>query len=115
MLPFIFSADEIKKHVAAGIKARRLALNFSQETLAERSGVSWGTLKKFERTGSISLEALLKLMLTLGCLKDAQHLFNPWTSSFGTSQEASSWTNSISPLTSIDDLFKDKKRKRGRQ
>ena len=48
----------------------------SQRTLAERSGVSYGTLKKFERTGQISLTSLLKIALILDSLEDFQHLFH---------------------------------------
>ncbi|HEY3738453.1 MAG TPA: helix-turn-helix transcriptional regulator [Bryobacteraceae bacterium] len=45
-------------------------MNLTQEGLAQRSGVSWGSLKRFERTGLISLDALLKLALVLDCLSD---------------------------------------------
>ena len=52
---------EITMLMAARVKAKRLTMNLSQVSLAEHSGVSYGTLKKFERTGQISLESLLKL------------------------------------------------------
>lgn len=51
---------EMAESVAERASQKRLALNLSQQTLAKRSGVSYGTLKKFERTGQISLESLLK-------------------------------------------------------
>ena len=38
--------------------------------MAERSGVSLGSLKRFENTGNISLESLLKLMHFLGRLNE---------------------------------------------
>jgi len=38
--------------------------------MAERSGVSLGSLKRFENTGKISLESLLKLMHLLGRLNE---------------------------------------------
>jgi transcriptional regulator with XRE-family HTH domain len=43
--------------------------------LAKRAGVSYGTLKKFERTGRISLESLLKIALVLDALDDFKALF----------------------------------------
>lgn len=45
-------------------------MKLTQEGLAQRSGVSLGSLKRFEHTGQISLESLLKLALVLGCLDD---------------------------------------------
>jgi transcriptional regulator with XRE-family HTH domain len=52
---------EIAKGIAARAKERRLELNLSQSALAKRSGVSLGTLKRFERTAAISLKNLLLL------------------------------------------------------
>ncbi len=51
-------------------KQRRLALELTQEGLATKSGVSLGSLKRFEKSGQISLESLLKLSLVLECLDD---------------------------------------------
>lgn len=45
-------------------------MNLTQEGLASRAGMSWSSLKRFEYTGLISLESLLKLALILGCLDD---------------------------------------------
>ncbi len=61
---------DIQGEIAARFKARRLALNLTQEGLARRAGVSWGSLKRFERTGMIALESLLRLALVLDCLAD---------------------------------------------
>jgi transcriptional regulator with XRE-family HTH domain len=62
--------QDIQRELAGRFKARRLALNLTQEGLAARSGVSWSSLKRFEYTGLIALDALLKLALVLGCLSD---------------------------------------------
>ncbi len=35
-----------------------------------RSGLSWSSLKRFERTGLIALDSLLRLALVLDCLND---------------------------------------------
>jgi transcriptional regulator with XRE-family HTH domain len=51
-------------------RALRKRLNISQKEMAERSGVSLGSLKRFEHTGKISLESLLKLAHLLGRLTD---------------------------------------------
>jgi len=91
---------EIAQEIAKRAKEKRLSLNFSQQTLANRSGVSYGTLKKFEQTGQISLESLLRLALILGSLKGFEHVFAP-----AKPEEA---------LT-LDELMKDTSRKRGRK
>ncbi len=60
-------------------KQKRLELDFTQDGLAKRSGVSLGSLKRFESSGEISLVSLLKLALVLECLDDFQNIANPKT------------------------------------
>ena len=55
-------------------RAHRARKKLSQQQLAEQSGVSLGSLKRFETSGQISLESLLKIALTLGCLSDFDQL-----------------------------------------
>lgn len=66
---------EISLDLAKRIQALRKKLKYSQAELADRSGVSLGSLKRFERTGKISLESLLKLAHLLGRLKEFKELF----------------------------------------
>ena len=47
------------------LKRRRLALQLTQQGLADRSGVSLGTLKKFERSGQIALQSFVRLAIAL--------------------------------------------------
>lgn len=61
---FVSPAD-ICRGVAERARAARLAADLSQEGLAERSGVSLGTLKRFERTGAASLEVVARIALAL--------------------------------------------------
>jgi transcriptional regulator with XRE-family HTH domain len=61
---------EISKELAKRHRTIRKQLKFSQEAMAEQSGVSLGSLKRFENTGKISLESFLKLMHLLGRLKE---------------------------------------------
>lgn len=49
-------------------------MNLTQEGLATRSGVSWSSLKRFERTGLIALDSLLRIALVLECLDDFDKL-----------------------------------------
>lgn len=91
---------EMLKAIAARAREKRLALNLSQQTLALKSGVSHGVLKKFERSGKISLESLLKLALALGALSEFEQLFISCKP-----EEAKS----------LDELINDTQRKRGRK
>lgn len=52
---------EVSKALAERHRILRKQLKMSQEEMAERSGVSLGSLKRFEVTGKISLDSLLKL------------------------------------------------------
>ncbi len=67
--------QELRQELAARAKERRLALNISQQELAERSGVSLGSIKRFESSGLISLSSLLEISLVFGCLGDFDTLF----------------------------------------
>jgi transcriptional regulator with XRE-family HTH domain len=64
------SPQDVQREFAGRFKSRRLAMNLTQEGLAARSGVSWSSLKRFEYTGLIALDALLRIALVLGCLDD---------------------------------------------
>ena len=69
MVSLITSAKAQKK-LAEHARARRLQMELTQAGLAERSGVALPTLRKFERTGAVSLESFLKLHMVLGGLED---------------------------------------------
>jgi transcriptional regulator with XRE-family HTH domain len=97
---FLITPFEMMQHLARQVQERRLFLNLSQKTLSDRSGVSYGVIKKFERTGQISLESLLKLALTLGKLEKFKDLFD---------------IEPLENITSLDQLLEEKKRKRGRK
>jgi len=61
---------DIMQELRAKFREKRKSLGYTQNELATRSGVSLGSLKRFERSGQISLESLLKLALVLECLRD---------------------------------------------
>ena len=68
------SPSDTQEHLRHKFKTRRKQLGYTQAELAERSGVSLGSLKRFETTGQISLESLLKLALVLECLEDFERV-----------------------------------------
>lgn len=62
----ILSSEDIALELALRVKNARLAHRLTQEGLARRSGVAFGTLKKFERTGQIALVSFIRLVVALG-------------------------------------------------
>lgn len=64
-----------KTEVAIRLNEIRRAARISQADLAVRSGVSLGSIKRFEHTGNISLESLIKLAYALGYENDFDSLF----------------------------------------
>jgi transcriptional regulator with XRE-family HTH domain len=61
----IESPNDICRAVADGARAARLAADLSQQGLAERAGVSLGSLKRFERSAAVSLDALVRIAMAL--------------------------------------------------
>ncbi len=66
---------EVMKELGLKARAKRLSNNLSQSGMATRSGVSLGSLKRFEATGQISLESLLKIAMSLNCMHDFEEVF----------------------------------------
>ena len=64
--------DSIKDN----FKKKRLSINLTQEGLSNKSGVSLGSIKRFESSGEISFESLLKVAFVLDCLDDFQNIAN---------------------------------------
>jgi transcriptional regulator with XRE-family HTH domain len=76
MGPLIFQTPEaVRKMIAARAKARRLAENLSRRSLSARSGVPENTIKRFETTGYIALDRLLRLASILDGLDEFAALF----------------------------------------
>ena len=71
MLSFLpKNPQDVMEELRVKFKARRVSLGYTQQELSTRSGVSLGSLKRFESSGQISLESLLKLAFVLECLGD---------------------------------------------
>jgi DNA-binding XRE family transcriptional regulator len=66
---------DIASDIAHLLRKRRKEHGYSQEELSQRSGVSLGSLKRFETQHEISLRSLIKLALALGCEDDFTQLF----------------------------------------
>lgn len=65
----LMNIEQAQKRLAHNARLARLARRLTQAQLAERAGVSLATLRKFERSGIISLVSYLKLQIILGGLQ----------------------------------------------
>lgn len=69
------TAEELDQKLAQRVRRIRKRRAISQEKLSEMSGVSFGSVKRFEATGKISLLSLTKIALALGCAEELRELF----------------------------------------
>ncbi len=72
----ISTEQSITQELIKRFKKRRKESKLTQKDLSIRSGVSYGSIRRFESSGNISLQALLKLGRVLGCLEDFKELFS---------------------------------------
>lgn len=76
MLDFTLrTPEDLRKIIATNARERRLFYNITQKELADRTGVSLGSIKRFEKTGLISLSSLLEIALVLNCMDAFATLF----------------------------------------
>lgn len=67
--------EQLMVGVAKRAARRRKELGYTQAALAERSAVSLGSLRRFEQTGHISFDALVRICIALECERDLEALF----------------------------------------
>lgn len=68
--------NEINTELAKRIASLRKRKKLSQSELAKRSGVSFGSVKRFEQTGEISLASLTKIAMALEVETELDTLFS---------------------------------------
>ena len=68
--------NEINTEIANRMIQLRKRKKISQKELAARSGVSLGSLKRFEQSGEISLKSFTKLTIALGVEEELVSLFS---------------------------------------
>lgn len=67
--------NEIAKELIEKIKQHRKKLKISQAQLATKSGVSLGSIKRFESKYEISLNSFIKIIIALNLEQDLENLF----------------------------------------
>lgn len=68
--------SEIDHDIASNIVKIRKRKKISQQDLAVKSGVSFGSIKRFEQSGEISLQSLTKIAIALGVDGELDRLFS---------------------------------------
>lgn len=71
--------NEIAKNIVEKIQKHRKKLKISQIQLAKKSGVSLGSIKRFESKYQISLISFIKIAIALDLDKDLDNLFTQKT------------------------------------
>ncbi|WP_294787895.1 helix-turn-helix domain-containing protein [uncultured Eubacterium sp.] len=69
------TAEELDQKLAQRVRNIRKRRSISQEKLAAMSGVSHGSIKRFETTGQISLISLTKIAMALDIADELRGLF----------------------------------------
>jgi HTH-type transcriptional regulator / antitoxin HipB len=76
MLPLdLQTPREMAQMLAQQVKALRLYRGWTQQETAERAGLTLATYRRFERTGHIALDRLLKLAVVLDARAGFDQLF----------------------------------------
>mgnify|MGYP002507923070 FL=1 len=73
------TAEEINLALAKRVRNVRKRRSISQEKLSAMSGVSYGSVKRFEASGQISLLSLTKIAMALDLTEEIRSLFTEVT------------------------------------
>lgn len=69
------TAEELDQKLARRVRNIRKRRSISQEKLAQMSGVSYGSIKRFEASGQISLISLTKIAMALEIADELRTIF----------------------------------------
>ena len=67
--------EELDQKLAQRVRKIRKRRSISQQRLASMSGVSYGSIKRFETTGQISLLSLTKIAIALDLADELRNIF----------------------------------------
>ena len=71
----LIAPADVMLQTAQRAKALRLEQNITQQELAGKAGIAVGTVKRFEKTGEVQFNHLLRIALVLGRLDDFSNIF----------------------------------------
>ena len=73
----LITPADVMLQTAQRAKALRLEQNITQQELADKVGIAIGTIKRFEKSGEIQFNYLLRVALVLGRLDEFSDIFSP--------------------------------------
>ena len=71
----LYAPSDIARQLARRLKQIRKRRKITQHQLASRCNVSYASVCRFEQTGMISLESLIKITMELGLVDEINGLF----------------------------------------
>ena len=77
--------EMLMARLAGNCRARRLEKGYSRRTLSELTGIPAPTIEKFERTGKISLESFVRLVIEFDYFDEMTLIFS--RTKYSTSKE----------------------------
>jgi transcriptional regulator with XRE-family HTH domain len=102
MFDFTLSTSlEICLELGRRLRARRLMQEWSQMELAQRAGLSVGTIKNLESKGQASLESFVQVVAALGLADDLGELFRMKIASIAAMQQAGKANRQRAPRRSL--------------
>lgn len=69
------TVQSVTEQIVEREKQQRKKMRLSQRDLANKSGVSYASIRRFESVGEISLSSLLKIANALDCLEEFNAIF----------------------------------------
>ena len=67
--------QDVMRLYGSRVRTLRIQAGITQKEMAQRAGVSEGTIKRFEHTGEIQLRSLLAIALVLNRLDEFEEMF----------------------------------------
>ncbi len=71
----VVTEQSIMQDLVERFRKRRKESGLTQKELSLKSGVSYGSIRRFESTGDISLKSLIKLSSAIHCLENFNELY----------------------------------------
>ena len=71
----VITVNSMKASLKDRFRLGRKELKLSQQKLAKHSGVSYGSIRRFESSGAVSLSSLLRMSQAMGLIDEFDPLF----------------------------------------
>jgi len=81
MIELMTPKERLEK-IKEAIKSHRIAMNYTQKELAQKSGIPLPTYKRFEQTGEVQLSSFLNILYVLGLNDWIKTLMTPYFNPF---------------------------------